>query len=57
MQPVLLNLRPLQGNGAISCGNSEKQPVKIAKQNCSCFFFVHNVYLILKKRVFLQRLS
>ena len=48
MQPVLLNLRPLQGNGAISCGNSEKQPVKIAKQNCSCFFFVHNVYLILK---------
>ena len=48
MQPILFNLRPHQGNDAISCGNTEKQTVKIAKKNCSCFFFVHNVYLIQK---------
>ena len=46
MQPILFNLRPHQGNDAISCGNTEKRTVKIAKKNCSCFFFVHNVYLI-----------
>ena len=48
MQPILFNLWPLQGNDAVSYGNSEKQAVKIAKQNCSCFFFVHKVYLVLK---------
>ena len=51
MQPILFNLWPLQGNDAISCGNSEKQAVKIAKQNCSCFFFVHNVYLVRKNKI------
>ena len=56
MQPILFNLRPLQGNDAINCGNSAKQAVKIAKQNCSCFFVVHNVYLVLKIKYTLEDL-
>ena len=46
----------LQGNDAISCGNSEKQAVKI-ESKIVIVFSVHNVYLVLKKNDIYTRKS